>query len=366
MSTGNKNTTTYASKKKPHIMTLEDVDQGNVVTNSTTNRKTESSDYINYKFQGLQLYDRPTSLMDEVKTDQKLGVAGVVAGGVGTVLTAVNGVKLLPIALIAAGVGGIGLLIYSLFKKGRVKRFTEYLKALGKKTLITFEELSEKTGKSVSFLKKDVNKMIEKKLFHYGHVDNDEVYLITADETYKNYLEYEKQEENRKNEILVMENELREKGMTAEGIRIVREGEAYIEKIHRINEKLPEKLVSDKLYRLEDAVTALVEEVKKQPGKVDQLRKIMNYYLPTTEKLMNAYIEMEREENKDQQLYDSQAEIKETLDTINESFEKLLTKMETERSWDVSTDISVLNTMLSLEGLKPKDDFKTNESKEEQ
>ena len=43
--------------------------------------------------------------------------------------------------------------------------------------------------------------------------------------------------------------------------------------------------------------------------------------------------------------------IEKTLDTLNRAFEKLLDDLFQETAWDVSTDISVLHTMLAQEGL---------------
>ena len=48
----------------------------------------------------------------------------------------------------------------------------------------------------------------------------------------------------------------------------------------------------------------------------------------------------------------SRREIEATLDTLNTAFEKLLDDLFQDTMWDVSSDISVLNTMLAQEGLK--------------
>ncbi|MCI9067638.1 MAG: 5-bromo-4-chloroindolyl phosphate hydrolysis protein, partial [Lachnospiraceae bacterium] len=47
----------------------------------------------------------------------------------------------------------------------------------------------------------------------------------------------------------------------------------------------------------------------------------------------------------------SQREIEATLDTLNEAFERLFDSLFQETVWDVSTDISVLKTLLAQEGL---------------
>ena len=51
----------------------------------------------------------------------------------------------------------------------------------------------------------------------------------------------------------------------------------------------------------------------------------------------------------------SKKEIEDTLDTLNQAFEKLLDSLFRDRAWDVSSDISVLETMLAQEGLTEND-----------
>ena len=48
-------------------------------------------------------------------------------------------------------------------------------------------------------------------------------------------------------------------------------------------------------------------------------------------------------------------EIEHTLDTINQAFELLLDSLFQDKAWDISSDISVLNTMLAQEGLTKRD-----------
>ena len=87
----------------------------------------------------------------------------------------------------------------------------------------------------------------------------------------------------------------------------------------------------------------------------------MDYYLPTTMKLLNAYEELDKQDMEGENISSAKQEIENTLDTINTAFENLLDSFYKETAWDVSTDISVLKTMLAQEGLTGKDDFKGKE-----
>ena len=78
---------------------------------------------------------------------------------------------------------------------------------------------------------------------------------------------------------------------------------------------------------------------------------MMDYYLPTTVKLLEAYQELDGQPVQGENITTSKKEIEDTLDTLNEAFERLFDSMFQETAWDVSTDISVLKTLLAQEGL---------------
>ncbi len=109
--------------------------------------------------------------------------------------------------------------------------------------------------------------------------------------------------------------------------------------------------MSDKLYRLENIMNRIFEKVKKNPGSADDLHKLMNYYLPTTKKLLDAYVELDKQAGQGENVQQTKAEISTAMDTINEAFEKLLDSMFQDMAWDISSDISVMKTMMAQDGL---------------
>lgn len=102
---------------------------------------------------------------------------------------------------------------------------------------------------------------------------------------------------------------------------------------------------------MELLVDKIFDRVEQNPECVDDIRKLMDYYLPTTIKLLNAYEELDAQPVDGENIRASKAEIEATLDTLNVAFEKLLDSLFQDTAWDVSSDISVLNTMLAQEGL---------------
>ena len=75
-----------------------------------------------------------------------------------------------------------------------------------------------------------------------------------------------------------------------------------------------------------------------------------------TVKLLDAYEDLIVQPVQGENILNSKKEIEDTLDTLNIAFEKLLDSIFQEEAWDISSDISVLKTVLAQEGLT-KDDF---------
>ena len=89
---------------------------------------------------------------------------------------------------------------------------------------------------------------------------------------------------------------------------------------------------------------------------VPERKKDVDYYLPMTVKLLKAYADMDAQPVQGENIQNSKREIEATLDTLNTAFEKLLDSVFQDTAMDVSSDISVLHTLLAQEGLTG-DDF---------
>ena len=132
---------------------------------------------------------------------------------------------------------------------------------------------------------------------------------------------------------------------------VLDEGNAYIAKIHASNDAIPGVEISRKISHMENIIGKIFQRVKEHPEVIPDLKKLMEYYLPTTVKLLDAYEDLDRQPIQGENITSSKKEIEETLDTLNTAFEKLLDSIFRDMAWDVSTDISVLHTVLAQEGL---------------
>lgn len=262
----------------------------------------------------------------------------------------------IPFALgLGALVGGGTLLSSGIRSLGRVSRYKVYLKALGKNTHIALEKLSRSVGKPVKFVRKELQGMINQGLFLEGHLDHEEQNLITSDETYAHYEQSRLQMEARKQAEAAAP---KQPSSTPDPKvqEVLDRGNAYLREIRRCNDEIPGEEISAKISRMEAIVQRIFERAKAHPEILPDLKKLMDYYLPMTIKLLNAYADMDRQPIQGDTIRASKQEIDTTLDTLNLAFEKLLDSVFQDTAMDVSSDISVLHTLLAQEGLTG-DDF---------
>lgn len=293
------------------------------------------------------------------------GLAAAILGVVGLTTSIPIALPLGVLGVVFAGTVALG---YNGSQKVKLaKRFRRYRAVLGPRTHCRIEELASAVGQSTKNVTKDLRKMISGGFFKEGYLDSQETILITDKETYQQYLETQTEYERR----MRMENrktaEAWASGNTTEQDEedlsklppecreIVESGRKYIRHIHECNDRIPGEEITAKLNRLEMVVTRIFKEVVKNPASAGDLKKMMNYYLPTTTKLLDAYCELDAQPVSGQNIDTTKKEIESALDTINEAFENLLDNMFQDSAWDISSDITVLNTMLAQEGLTGSD-----------
>ncbi len=249
---------------------------------------------------------------------------------------------------------------------GLAKRFRRYMQIIKDRSYCTIEELSSGTGRSLGQVRKDLRRMVQKGFFPEGHLDRKQTCLMLTNETYQQYLtaqqEYDRrflygEEARQENREAKREQEQREDGgdhesaETQECRELIQESEKYILHIRQCNDRIENPEMSKKLDRLELLITRIFHEARKDPDMVSDLKKMMSYYLPTTKKLLDAYCELDSQPVKGQNIESTKKEIEDTLDTLNTAFGNLLDSLFQETAWDISSDISVLETMLAQEGL---------------
>lgn len=301
------------------------------------------------------------------------GVTGAIGFGLGTIAAAIEYIEWYDTEMVFAILSMFiffAISLYMIYKgnaiRKRLRRYRQYIHVLHGRNYCDIHELANQIGKRDDFVVKDLRKMIELEMFPYGRFDDKNTCLILDNESYEQYLSAKKaqkerelyiQEQKRIEEQNVYEEDVEiEEQSVQDEVRIVMEqGEDYIRQIQEANDAIPGEDISRKLDTMKLILEKIFEHIKKHPEKLPELSRFMDYYLPTTLKLVNAYKEFDQLPVQGDNIGTGKKEIQNTLDTINKAFVNLFDNLFADTAMDISTDISVLRTILAQEGLTGSD-----------
>lgn len=273
---------------------------------------------------------------------------------IGSVITAFDVVSGLIIGIFAVAFISFAVMTYVGVDMVRtVGRFRQYVSVLREREFCDIKEIASATGRDVRKVLKDVKKMITKGWFCQGHLDEKESCLMVSEHAWNQYTALMEDMKQRKAEEQAAQKKMQEEydRLSPEVQKIVQAGDEYVRKIKAANDAIPGEVISAKISRMELLVDRIFDRVEQNPDSVNDMRRMMDYYLPTTMKLLEAYEELDAQPVQGENIISSKKEIEDTIDTLNIAFEKLLDSLFQDTAWDVSSDISVLHTMLAQEGL---------------
>lgn len=278
-----------------------------------------------------------------------VALVGSVSGGFLTALaTTTLGIVCGAGALLSAAGIGVGM-----GRRRLVKRIWKYYELFEKKQVYTFDELVKITGRSPRKIKRDMYKAQKMGMLKDVCMDAGETCIIKGADAYRMYVESEEARALREAEEERARQRL-EDPETAPIERFKQEGAETRRKIREVNAALPDDEVTEKLDRLENITTRIFEFVEQNPDKLPETRRFMDYYLPTTLKLVEKYHEYDEIEIQPQNVQQVKKDILSTLNTINIAFDNMLEGLYQPDTLDVATDITVLEKMLEQEGLTPR------------
>jgi len=133
--------------------------------------------------------------------------------------------------------------------------------------------------------------------------------------------------------------------------KMLKDGRMAIAEMKRLDDNIADPGISADIVRLEQISEKIFEEVKRDPKKLPKIRRFMDYYLPTTLKLLNSYDRMSATGVSGENIDTTLAKVEGMMRTIVAAFEKQLDSLYGADALDISTDITVLETMMAREGL---------------
>jgi uncharacterized membrane protein YccC len=137
----------------------------------------------------------------------------------------------------------------------------------------------------------------------------------------------------------------------AEVDSLILRGQQLLEQIRSENDRLPEPEISEQIDTIESIANQIFKAVIDQPKKAAQIRRFMDYYLPTTLKMLVAFRRMEEGNVTGENADNARQRIRSSLDMVIEAFQKQLARLYEDDTLDITTDMDVLETMLKQDGL---------------
>ena len=145
--------------------------------------------------------------------------------------------------------------------------------------------------------------------------------------------------------------------------KIIDEGREYLKKLRAADDAIPDETLSEDITRMERASADIFRYIADHPEKAPQIRKFMNYYLPTTLKLLGSYQRLSAQNVKGENITSTLFNIAGMMHTVADAFEKQLDSLYAEEAMDISADITVFETLLKQEGFVDEDKQEQEEAK---
>lgn len=226
---------------------------------------------------------------------------------------------------------GLVLLYVGLSRKKKAKRYKQYLSILGAKKeldIFSFEKATRYKRKTIC---EDLQDMLDEGYLPMGYLDHYEDKLVLTTEGFETDKEAEAD--------------------AAEVKDATQEENGYLSEIKAVNDDIDDPIMSAKIDRIGEITGKILAYQRENPNKAGELRSFLNYYLPTTLKILRSYAQLEEQGIEGENISAAKARIEGMMDKVVDGFEKQLDKLFQNDALDISADVEVLEKMLDKDGL---------------
>lgn len=212
-------------------------------------------------------------------------------------------------------------------------RLDNYVYAIGMRDQVDLDELMSEMGVNERKLRRDIRSLKKKgKIPKNAYIDEGKRQLILKPEIVRAKTQREQQE---KAEPQTPETEYKH----------------ILLEIRALNVMIDDETVSRKIDRIEEITSAIFDFVSQKPERRREIDTFMEYYLPTTVKLLKQYAHLEQQTVSGENIASSRARIEGILDKLVLGFEKQLDILFKSDAVDITSDIKTLEKMLQMDGL---------------
>lgn len=131
---------------------------------------------------------------------------------------------------------------------------------------------------------------------------------------------------------------------------MISRGQDMLHQIRSENDAITDEVLSGQMDELEHLCVQIFKTVAEKPGKAPQIRKFMDYYLPTTLKMLASYRTMSNRGVSVSDMTEARSTVIRGMGMVLTACQKQLDTLYKDDILDVSTDIDVLEQMLKRDG----------------
>lgn len=248
----------------------------------------------------------------------------------------------LPAMLVSAG-----LFVGANFIKKRDVRYERIKAIIGNRDSINLYKLAAASDVTLKQVKKDVQKMIDKGIFgETAYIDlgtNNFMRSPSAVPDDPAQIDYDK--------IYGIHKKDKTSSQSSPEKSEKEYFDSIISEIRRLNDEIKDREVSDRIDKIEQSTSKIFDYVTDHPNALPKIRTFLNYYLPTTLKLLESYSTIEKAGVAGDNMQKSKENIEQILDMLVYGFDQQLDQLFKNQSMDISSDISVLEAMMKKDGL---------------
>ena len=231
--------------------------------------------------------------------------------------------------------GGLGMLFSGIGRNRSNERYLNYLAYIGANREVALAPMAASFGVSVGKLCKDLRRMLAKGILPTGYLDLAEGKLFLTEMGYR--------APEPKREAPPVQEETPQQAAARE--------DDILREIRQVNDAIPDEVMTAKIRRIEEITGKILKYQKEHPNREGQLRTFLNYYLPTTLKILRAYAQLDAQGIEGENISAAKKRIEDMMDQVVSGFEKQLDKLFQDDAMDITSDVEVLENMLKKDGL---------------
>ncbi|MEA5065136.1 MAG: 5-bromo-4-chloroindolyl phosphate hydrolysis family protein [Eubacteriales bacterium] len=240
--------------------------------------------------------------------------------------------------------GGAALVGFDAQQKKLEKRRQRYLAVVGAQRTASIMAIASTLGVDYNTACDDLQRLIDDKAFPEG------AYLDLGQGLFVAHSQYASSTARRAAEKQPPKTAERQPAAEAP-IEEENEYVRWLTQIRAANEAIKDEKLSEQIEEIEQYTANIFECVVERPEKKTEIHTFMNYYLPTTLKLLNAYARLERQNVAGGSIEESKRNIESMVDQLVWAFRRQNDQMFAKDALDISSDIKVMETMLARDGL---------------